>query len=164
MNWAYLHILTNHFPIVGIMIGTLLLISGMIFKNEGIKISGLGTIVFASIMAIVADLTGDPAKDAMQHLPGIAESLINRHEDIAAVSLFLVIPCGLLAGLTIYSMIKKERSVSFLTVITLVFSLVSCMVMGYVGHTGGQIKHDEFRSESSKQYLIDHKENKAGED
>jgi uncharacterized membrane protein len=155
MNWAYLHILTNHFPIVGIIIGTLLLISGMVFKNEGITVSGLGTIVFASVMAIVADLTGDPAKDALIKLPGIAESLINRHEDIASASLFLMIPCGLLAGLTIYSIIKKERSVYFLTIITLVLSLVSCVVMGYVGHTGGQIKHDEFRSESSSRFMID---------
>lgn len=123
MNWAYLHILTNHFPIVGIIIGTLLLISGMVLKNEGIRISGLGTIVFASVMAVVADLTGDPAKDALHQLPGISESLVNRHEDIASVSLFLMIPTGLLAVLTIYSIIKKERSVKFLTIITLVLFL-----------------------------------------
>jgi uncharacterized membrane protein len=155
MNWAYLHILTNHFPIVGIIIGTLLLISGMVLKNEGIRISGLGTIVFASVMAVVADFTGDPANDALHQLPGISESLVNRHEDIASVSLFLMIPTGLLAVLTIYSIIKKERSVKFLTIITLVLSLVSCVVMGYVGHTGGQIKHDEFRSTSAIRFMID---------
>ena len=156
MNPAYLHILTNHFPIVGIIIGTLLLISGMVLKNDGIRLSGLGTIVFASVMAIVADLTGDPAKDALRNMPGISESLINRHEDIASVSMFLMIPAGLLAALTIYSIIKKERSVKFLTIITLALALVSCAVMGYVGHTGGQIRHTEFRSEASKQYMIDH--------
>ena len=161
MNWAYLHILTNHFPIVGIIIGTLLLISGMVLKNEGIRISGLGTIVFASVMAVVADLTGDPAKDALRNLAGISESLVNRHEDIASVSLFLMIPSGLLAVLTIYSIIKKERSVKFLTIITLVLSLVSCVVMGYVGHTGGQIKHDEFRRTSTIPFIIDMPGDKA---
>ena len=161
MNWAYLHILTNHFPIVGIIIGTLLLISGMVLKNEGIRISGLGTIVFASVMAVVADLTGDPAKDALRNLAGISESLVNRHEDIASVSLFLMIPSGLLAVLTIYSIIKKERSVKFLTIITLVLSLVSCVVMGYVGHTGGQIKHDEFRRTSAIPFIIDMPGDKA---
>ena len=155
MNPAYLHILTNHFPIVGIIIGTLLLITGMVFKNDGIRLSGLGTIVFASVMAIVADLTGDPAKDALRNLPGISESLINRHEDIASVSMFLMIPAGLLAALTIYSIIKKERSVKFLTIITLALALLSCAVMGYVGHTGGQIKHDEFRSTSAIRFMID---------
>lgn len=155
MNPAYLHILTNHFPIVGIIIGTLLLISGMILKNEGIRLSGLGTIIFASVMAIVADLTGDPAKDALRNLPGISESLINRHEDMASVSMFVMIPAGLLAALTIYSIIKKERSVNFLTIITLALALLSCAVMGYVGHTGGQIKHDEFRSTSAIRFIID---------
>ena len=48
-----------------------------------------------------------------------------------------------------------------LTIITLVLSLVSCAVMGYVGHTGGQIKHDEFRSESPIQYMVDNGCDKA---
>ena len=49
MNWAYFHMVINHFPIVGVIIGTMLLIAGMIFKNQGVKISGLGTIVFAAL-------------------------------------------------------------------------------------------------------------------
>jgi len=163
MSWAYLHLVINHFPITGVIIATLILIAGMWFKNEGIKISGLGTIIFASLMAVVADLTGDPAKDALAGMPDAAAGLINRHEDMASAALFLIIPAGLFAALTLYSISKKERSVRFLTIITLVLSLVSCAVLGYVGHTGGQIRHTEFRSESSKQYLIDHKDNKAGD-
>jgi len=164
MNWAYMHIVINHFPIVGVIIGTLILIAGMGFKNEGIKISGLGTIVFAALMAVIADLTGDPAKAAVKGMPGIAGSLINRHEDMASVALFLIIPAGLMAALTLYSIWKKERSIRFLSIITLVLSLVSCAAMGYVGRTGGQIRHTEFRNDATRQYIIEHQNDKAGED
>ena len=160
MNWAYFHILVNHFPIIGVIIGTLILIAGMVLKNEGIKISGLGTLVFAAVMAVITDLSGDPAKDAVQVIPGIAESLINRHEDIASVALFIIIPTGLLAALTLYSIYKKERSVRFLLMITLVFSVISCAALGYVGHTGGQIRHSEFRNDATKQYMIEHQDDK----
>jgi uncharacterized membrane protein len=164
MNWAYLHVIINHFPIVGVIIGTLLLIAGMIFKNEGIKISGLGTLVFAALMAVIVDLTGDPAKEAVKGLPDFVQSLISRHEDIASVALFLLIPAGLLAALTLYSIYKKERSVRFLLIITLVLSLVSCAAMGYVGRTGGQIRHTEFRNDATKQYIIEHQNDKPEED
>ena len=164
MNWAYIHIILNHFPIVGIIIGTLLLIIGMVFKNEGIRISGLGTIVFAALMAVVVDLTGDPAKEAVNSLPDVVRSLINRHEDIASVGLFLMIPTGLIAGLTLYSLWKKEKSVRFLTIITLVLSLISCGAMGYAGRTGGQIRHTEFRNDATKQYILEHQNDKVDDD
>jgi len=164
MNWAYIHVIINHFPIVGVIIGALLLIAGMVFKNEGIKISGLGTLVFAAIMAVIVDLTGDPAKEAVNGLPDFVQSLISRHEDIASVALFLLIPAGLLAALTLYSIYKKEKSVRFLLIITLVLSLISCAAMGYVGHTGGQIRHTEFRNDATKQYIIEHLNDKEEDD
>ncbi len=159
MSWGYLHMIINHFPIVGTIIGSILVIVGLVFKNEGVKISGLCIIVFAALMAVIAYLTGDSAENAVQNLPEIAESLINRHEDIATISMYLMIPSGLLAAMTLYSIWKKENSVVFLLVITLVFTLISSAAMVFTGYTGGQIRHSEFRSDSSKQYIIDHQNN-----
>jgi uncharacterized membrane protein len=156
MNWAYLHVIINHFPIVGVIIGTLILIAGMVFKNEGIKISGLGTLVFAALMAVVVDLTGDPAREAVRGTPDFVLSLINRHENIAVVALFIIIPAGLLAAVTLFSIWKKVHAVKFLMIMTLIISLISCVAMGYVGRTGGQIRHLEFRNDATKQYIIDH--------
>jgi uncharacterized membrane protein len=161
MSWGYLHMIINHFPIVGTIIGCMLVIAGIVFKNTGVKISGLGTIVFAALMSVIAYLTGDSAENSVQNLPEIAESLINRHEDIATISMYLMIPAGLLASLTIYSIWKKEKSIAFLLVITLVFSLISSAAMVFTGHTGGQIRHTEFRSGASEQYIIDHQNKEA---
>ncbi len=164
MNWAYLHVIINHFPIVGVIIGTLILIAGMVFKNEGIKISGLGTIVFAALMAVVVDLTGDPAREAVRGTPDFVLSLINRHENIAVVALFIIIPAGLLAAVTLFSIWKKVHAIKFLLIMTLIISLISCAAMGYVGRTGGQIRHLEFRNDATKQYIIDHQNDPVEED
>lgn len=163
MNWAYLHLVLNHFPIIGAIIGTLLLVAGMVLKNEGIKISGLGVLVFAAFMAIITYLTGDPAENAVKGLPDVVNSLISRHEDIATISMYLLIPTGLLAALTLYSIWKKERTISFLLTVTLMLSLLSSVAMVYAGRTGGQIRHSEFRSDSVKQYIIDHQNDKEEE-
>jgi len=164
MNWAYLHVIINHFPIVGVIIGTLILIAGMVFKNEGIKISWLGTIVFAALAAVVVDLTGDPARETVRGMPDIVLSLISRHENMAVISLFIIIPAGLMAAVTLYSIWKKVKAVRFLLIMTLIISLISCAAMGYVGRTGGQIRHTEFRNDATKQYIIDHQNDKAEED
>lgn len=164
MDWAYFHIVINHFPIVGVIIGSLLLMAGLIFKNQGVNLSGLGTIVFAMFTAILAYQTGDPAEDVVMGIPGIAEILINRHEDLATVGMYLLIPAGLMAALSIYSIWQKERSVHFLIIITLVLSLISSGVMVYVGQTGGQIRHTEFRNDATQKNIIEHQNDKFKED
>lgn len=164
MNWAYLHVILNHFPIVGVIIGTLILITGLLLKNEGIKISGLGTIIFAAVMAVIVDLTGDPAKEAVQGVPDVVKSLISRHEDIASIAMFILVPAGLMAVLSLYSIWKKERLAHIFVISTLVVSLIGCAAMGFAGRTGGQIRHTEFRNDATKQYIIQHQNDKAEED
>jgi len=164
MNWAYRHRATNHFPIIGVILGTLIRIVGVAISNTGVKASGLGTIVFAALMAVVAYMTGDPAEDAVKSIPEVAKSLVSRHEDIAAVGMYLLIPAGLMAALTLYSIWRKEKSVRFLIVITLVLSLVASGAMVYVGRTGGQIRHSEFRSNADTNYIIEHRSDVEDDD
>lgn len=164
MNWAYIHLVINHFPIIGVIIGTILLAIGMTFKNQGVKISGLGTIFFASLMAIIAYMTGDPAEQFMKGLPDVARSLISRHENIATVGMYLMVTAGLLAASSIYSIWKKDKYIRLLIIITLVFSMISSGMMVYIGRTGGQIRHSEFRNEATRQYIIDHQNDKEEDD
>ena len=161
MDWAYFHIVINHFPIVGAIIGSLLLLAGLVFRNQGVNLSGLGTIVFSALTAFLAYLTGDPAKDVLQGLPEVTENLVNRHEDIATIGMYLLIPAGLMAVMSFYSVWKKERSSHFLIIITLVLSLISSATMVYVGRTGGLIRHSEFRSDTEKQTSNGHQNGKS---
>ncbi len=156
MNWAYIHLVINHFPIVGTIIGTTLLAAGVIFKNQGVTISGLGTIVFAALIAIVAYMTGNPAEELMRGFPDIAKSLISRHENIATVGMYLMVTAGLLAASSLYSIWKKDKAIRLLIILTLAFSLISSGIMVYIGRTGGQIRHSEFRNEAVKRYIIEH--------
>jgi len=160
MNWAYFHLVINHFPIIGVIIGSLLLGAGLAFKNQGVTISGLGTIVFAALMAVLAYLTGDSAEKVVEGLADVAKSLVSRHEDIATVGMYLLIPAGLIASLTLYSIWKKERSARFLMIISLVLALIASGAMVYAGRTGGQIRHSEFRTDATKQNIIEHQNDK----
>jgi uncharacterized membrane protein len=163
MDWVYFHVVINHFPIVGVIIGTLLLAVGMIFKNRGVEISGLGTIVFAALTAIVAYMSGDPAADVVRGFPDVLKSLVSRHENIATIGMYLMVPAGLMAASSLYSIWKKDKAVHFFIIITLVFSLISSGTMVYIGRTGGQIRHTEFRNEATKQYIIEHQNDTEGE-
>jgi uncharacterized membrane protein len=164
MNWAYLHLMINHFPIIGVIIGTMLLVAGMVYKNNGVILSGLGTVVFAALSAILAYLTGDPAEHAVKGLSEVHQSLVSLHENIATVAMYLLVPAGLMAAVTFYSIVKKVKTVHFLIVITLILSIISSAAMVYTGRTGGHIRHSEFRNDSVKKYMLEHQNDTIDED
>jgi uncharacterized membrane protein len=136
MNGAHFHLLVNHIPIIGVIFGMLILLVGFILKNGIVKQTGLGTLIFAALSASVALFTGDPAGEAVEHLPGVTEALIEHHEDIAYSSLWILIPMGVLAALAFYSNWKKEKSGNLLSMITLFLSVLAIAMMSWVGPTG----------------------------
>jgi uncharacterized membrane protein len=115
-------------------------------------------------MAIMAYMTGDPAADVMRSFPETIKSLVSRHENIATVGMYLMVTAGLLAASSLFSIWKKDKSSRLLLILTLAFSLISSAIMVYIGRTGGQIRHTEFRDDATKQYIIEHQNDLDEED
>jgi uncharacterized membrane protein len=149
MSGAHFHLLVNHFPIVGTILGMLILLAGIVLKNSTVKQTGLGTLIFAALSSAIALFTGDPAGEAVEGLPGVVNSMVEHHEDIAYSSLWILVPMGLLAALAFYSIWKKERSGNTLSLITLLLSIIAVAMMSWVGLTGGEIRHTEIRDQAA---------------
>lgn len=148
MNGAHFHLLVNHLPIVGTIFGLLILLSGIVIKNNIVKQTGLATLIFAALSSGLALLTGDPAGETVENLPGITEAMIEHHESIAYSSLWALVPMGLLAALAFYSILKKEKAGNTLALVTLTLAVVSIGMMSWTGLTGGEIRHTEIRKDA----------------
>jgi hypothetical protein len=83
MNWAHIHLSLNHLPVVGIIFGVLLLLLALLRKSEELKRVSLGVFVLTALLALPVYFTGEPAEEVVEHVPGVAESLIGRHENAA---------------------------------------------------------------------------------
>jgi uncharacterized membrane protein len=148
MLGAYPHLLVNHFPILGTIFGILILGAGMFLKNDTVKQTGLVTLVFAALTSAVALFTGDPAGEVVEKLPGISESFIEYHENMAYMSLWILIPSGLLSVMAFYSIWKKEKGAKNLVIAALALSLIASGWLAYVAKTGGRIHHVELSSQA----------------
>lgn len=58
MNDAHYHLIVNHLPIVGLLIGILVLIAGLVFNKTEVKLTALGILIFSAITSIAAFYTG----------------------------------------------------------------------------------------------------------
>lgn len=148
MNQAHLHLVLNHLPILGTLFGILVLIAGLLLKQESVKRTGLGLFVFAALAAIPTFLTGEGAEEAVEGLPGVGENLIERHEDLANYFLWIVIGLGVLSLATFYASLRAWQAASLLYTFTLIFSLAAMVFAQQAGTSGGEIRHTEIRSDA----------------
>ncbi|HLO82432.1 MAG TPA: hypothetical protein VK166_15820 [Chitinophagaceae bacterium] len=146
MNATHIHLLLNHFPIIGTLIGSALLIWGFIKKQDNIKIAACIVIVVMALMAIPVFLTGEPAEDAVENLPGIAENIIEEHEEAAQFAIWILGFTGLMALVSLIGYKMQHKLVKTAFTLTLILSVLGFAAMARTGYTGGQVRHTELRS------------------
>ena len=143
MDQTHLHLLITHLPIFGALLGALVLAFGL-WKNSSTTITAAyGVLVLAAIGAGVAYLTGEGAAQTVEHLPGVLESRIQRHEDFAVYALASLLTLGVvaLAGLVLNA--RQAAISNSVAKLTLLLALVSFGLASYTGYLGGQIRHTE---------------------
>lgn len=143
MNLAHLHLLLNHFPIIGTIIGLGLFVVSLVGKNEGFRRAALIIFAFMALISLPTFFSGAGAQGAIEGQPGVSRMLINRHEGAAMLALFFMEFTGAfsLAGLWQSHRLGSPTRWTITTV--LVLSLITVGLMTRVGTTGGDIRHPE---------------------
>jgi glucan phosphoethanolaminetransferase (alkaline phosphatase superfamily) len=145
LNWPHVHLIINHFPVVGILGVILLLAYAIVRKSEEVKLATLGLIVLLALMTIAVYLTGQAAEDTVKKLPGVTEASISRHEEVADLSLILMEASGVLALAGLFLTRRRGVMPKWLVSLVLILSLVTAVILGYTANLGGEIRHSEIR-------------------
>jgi uncharacterized membrane protein len=145
MNWAHVHLMINHFPVVGVFGATTLLIYSLLRKSEEIKRVSFGLFVLLALITLAVFFTGQAAENTVKKLPGVTEASIDRHEEMAGYALLFIETLGLaaLAGLLL---LRVSGAIPrWIVVIVLLLSLAAAAIVGITANLGGQIRHTEIR-------------------
>lgn len=149
MNGAHLHLVVNHLPIVGVIIGSLVLIGGYLLKKEQVKLTALGIFVFTAITAMIANFTGEGAEEIAEKIPGVTDALIHNHEENAETFLALCIALGVTSLITFFLTTKKNNLSKIGMLACLILGLAGIFTGKMAGTTGGEIRHTEIRTGKS---------------
>lgn len=146
MNATHFHLLLNHFPVIGTLLGSGLLIWGIVKKQDSIKSVAAIVLALMAVIAIPVYLTGEPAEDSVEKIAGVSESMIELHEDAAAIAMWLMGATGLAALAALFFSWQKSRLVNTVYSVAFALSLFCFAAMARTGYYGGQIRHTELRS------------------
>jgi hypothetical protein len=145
MNFAHVHLLLNHFPIIGTMVGLGLLLISLVGKHEELRRAGLIIFPVMALLAILVFFSGTGAQGAIKKLPGVSEALIERHQGAAMLALLFMEITGAcsLVGLWKSHGTSPSARWNWSHSAVLLFSIATAGLMARVGTTGGDIRHPE---------------------
>lgn len=145
MSSTHLHLLLNHLPILGVPACTVLLLLGLRRGSDELSRLALLGLVLLGLVVWPVYLTGEPAEESVEHLPGVSESLIEQHEDAARFALVLT-ELSAVAALGLLLATRRKSLPAHLGLAVLLMGLLTSGTFFWVGSLGGQIRHTEIRA------------------
>ena len=146
MNPTHIHLLITHLPIFGSILGALVLAQGIWTNSNSAKIAAYYVLIISSVGAGIAYLTGEAAEETVENITGIAENMIEEHEEFALYALISLIILGIAALGGLIITIQRLTLTSTVAKLILFISLISFGLVARTGYLGGQIRHTEIKS------------------
>lgn len=146
MNEAHLHMVVNHFPIIGTILGAGIILAGIFLKNNTIKNVAYVLFVVAAVFAAVSMATGEGAEEMVEDMPTVGHDIIHEHEEIAEKLALALYVLGAVSLFGLYANIKKHSRSKMVAIVVLVISIVAIYFAQLTGTTGGEIRHTEIRA------------------
>lgn len=142
MNYAHLHLIVNHVPIMGLLFGLCLLIVSLNGKNVDLRRASYIIFVGVGLLAIPVFASGFAAH-AMLQGPNLSDDLVRRHESSALLSIWFTEITGALALIGLWQAQSKPGIPRGNVIAVLVFSLIAAGLIARTSNTGGDIRHPE---------------------
>lgn len=153
MNPAQLHLALNHLPIVGLLIGFLVLAAGLLLANDTVKKTALGILLFALCATIAANLTGEGAEELLEELNLASNDTIHTHQRAAGIFARMMYGVGLLSLLLVFAELKQHLRRAMGYILLLLLCMATLWAAYNAGHSGGSIRHTEMNASASAQEI-----------
>ncbi len=159
-NDAHLHLLVNHFPIIGAFLAAPLLVLTLIFRKErGLLLASVFLLVVVAVSGWLSIETGEEAMDMLDaqekkkwfrtYDEGVDD--LGEHEERAEKSMYAAVPTALLGLVLLVAAHRRppENPLPRLWIgVLLGGAAATCGAMAWTGDAGGKIMHAEIRGDS----------------
>ena len=147
MNAAHVHLIFNHFPLVGFVFSFLVLVIGKVRSNESFVRVGLLIVLISGLFTVPTFLSGDEAYDLLEKNPGFSKELAEEHDQAADFAMVWIVITCLTAGVAMRLSLKKNAAPRAVLMTVIALNLFSLTVIGRTAYLGGKISHPEIRGQ-----------------
>jgi uncharacterized membrane protein len=146
MNDAHLHMVVNHFPIIGTILGLGILITGIVLKNSTVKNTAYVLFIVAALFTLFSMATGEGAEEMVEDMPSIGHEIIHEHEEMAEKLAIVLYALGVISLIGLFMNYKNKANAKFVSYLAVVVAVIGVFFAQQTGTTGGEIRHTEIRA------------------
>jgi hypothetical protein len=143
MNLTHVHLLLNHFPVIGMMIGIGLFVVSFIGRSEDLQRASLVIFLGIAFLTLPTYQSGNAAQSAIKDLPGISADLVAAHNDAALLALLFMEITGAVSWFGLWQFRRTSRIGRGTLAFVMLLSLVTLGLMANAANIGGMIRHPE---------------------
>jgi uncharacterized membrane protein len=149
VNVVHLHLLLNHVPTVGEVVGLGLLLLALVRRNEHLKHAGLEVLFAIAVLTLPAYMSGVAAHQKLRDQPGISDDAMRVHHDAALAGFVVTEFAGFVAWVALWQSRRRGRAAPGLIPAVTLLSVVALVLMARAATLGGEIHHPEIRADLS---------------
>src|ERR1051325_1947712 len=94
---VHIHLLLNHFPTVGMVVGFGLFLLALLQKSEDLKRGGLAIFFAIALLSLPTYMSGYSAQKSVRSVPGVSQAVIDLHQRSALLALIVMEATGIVA-------------------------------------------------------------------
>ena len=143
---VHLHLLLNHFPTVGLIVGFSVFLLALMKKSEDMKRGGLAVLFAIALLALPTYMTGYSAQKSLRGVPGVSQGVIDLHQRSALLALMFMEATGVVAWYGLWRSRRLTSSGSRNTAAVVLLSVLTIGLMAGAANVGGEIRHPEILS------------------
>ena len=140
---AHIHLLLNHFPTIGTIVGLSLFVLSYVRRSEALRRASLEVLFIIALASFATYTSGVAAEAAIKDLPGVSKPTMARHEDAALFAFTFMELTGFAAWLGLWQFRRVSRMTRATGAAVMVLAVLSLLAMTRTANLGGEIRHPE---------------------
>jgi hypothetical protein len=143
MNAAFVHLTVNHIPVIGIPVGTLLLVWGLARRSQDLSRAALVIWIGVVLCSFVAWKSGGSAGHLIRGWPGIERRTVHEHAEAADWAVRSATVLGILSLVGLWLTRNSKAVPKAMSALLILGGFGLSGWFAYVSHLGGLIRHPE---------------------
>ena len=140
---AHVHLLLNHFPTIGTILGLGLLSLAFVRRNGQLQKVSLEVFFLIALATLPVYVSGVAAQQALKDQAGVSAAAMATHQDAALLAFIVMELTGAVAWLGLWQFRRIGRPTAATTSAVLLLSAVTVTLMARAANLGGAIRHPE---------------------
>ncbi len=160
MNLAHIHLLLNHFPTIGTIIGIGLFLVGLAAKSDDLKRASLVVFLGIALITLPTYMSGNAAQEVICKArtttgpcidTGVSRALIEKHEGAALLAFIFMQFTGAFAWLGLWQYRRIAHFPKWSLTAVALLAAITFGLMAQAANIGGEIRHPEIMSAQEAQ-------------